>query len=62
MGGGEEGFSGLGPASGGVASPTGNAGPRRGDVGVCDLIGPKFDEEALLGTEGAGRLDVDDDK
>lgn len=62
MGGGEEGLSGLGPASGGVASPTCNVGPRRGDVGVCDLIGLKFDEEAWLATEGAGRLDADDDK
>lgn len=61
MVGGEEGLSGLGPASGGVASPTGNVGPRRGDVGVCDLIGLKFDEEAWPGVERAGLLDADDD-
>lgn len=61
MGGAEEGLSGLGPASVDTASPTGNAFPRRGDVGVCDLIGLKF-EEAWLETEGAGHLDADDDK
>lgn len=60
MAGGEEGLSGLSPASGGVASPAGNIGPRLGDVGVCDLIGLKFDEEAWLGAAGAGRLDADD--
>lgn len=61
MGGGEDGLSCLELASGGEVSPTGNVGPRLGDVGVCDLIGLKLDE-AWLGTEGAGRLDADDDK
>lgn len=58
MGGGEAGLSGFSPASGGVASLTGDVGPRRGETGICDRVGLTGDG---AGPGTAGRLADDDE-